>query len=196
MYELNLQSRIQISAVGLDYRGYQSLCRSKTGLRPGSTMSAVGGPCSASLERQGCSLSLHLYFFRVTKKLFKMANSRCGVTGIRNCPPVFLAPALFPYRQTPKFFSTSSAFSQRTTRKKHARHPNRGVSALRRTGLRHHVEMDRFPLPEPVLDPEKRSKVAVDEKHGLWAFFRLDKKALSTPEETAAFGSPRLSNII
>ncbi|KAL8909447.1 MAG: hypothetical protein Q9171_005045 [Xanthocarpia ochracea] len=119
-----------------------------------------------------------------------MANSRFGATAIKNCPPVFLAPALFPYRQTPKFFSTSSPVSQRTTRKKHARHPNRGVSALRRTGLRHRVEMDRFPLPTPVLDPEKRSKVAVDEKHGLWGFFRLDKKALSTPEETAAFGRP------
>ncbi|KAI4262855.1 MAG: hypothetical protein L6R42_001977 [Xanthoria sp. 1 TBL-2021] len=50
--------------------------------------------------------------------------------------------------------------------------------------------MDKYPLPVPVLDPEKRSKVAVDEKHGLWGFFRPDKKALNTPEETAAFGRP------
>ncbi|KAL8993878.1 MAG: hypothetical protein Q9169_006017 [Polycauliona sp. 2 TL-2023] len=50
--------------------------------------------------------------------------------------------------------------------------------------------MDRYPLPVPVLDPEKRSKVSVDENHGLWGFFRPDKKALSTPEEAVAFGRP------
>ncbi|KAL8716510.1 MAG: hypothetical protein Q9225_006173 [Loekoesia sp. 1 TL-2023] len=68
--------------------------------------------------------------------------------------------------------------------------PNRGVSALRRTGLKHRVEMSKHPLPQPVLDPAKRSKVTVDENHGLWGFFRSDKKALDTPEETNAFGRP------
>ena len=48
--------------------------------------------------------------------------------------------------------------------------------------------MSKHPLPQPVLDPKKRSKVTVDDNHGLWGFFRLDKKALSTPEETSAFG--------
>ncbi|KAI4123061.1 MAG: hypothetical protein LQ338_005457 [Usnochroma carphineum] len=46
------------------------------------------------------------------------------------------------------------------------------------------------PLPKPVLDPKKRSKVTVDPDHGLWGFFREDKKALNTPEETNAFGRP------
>ncbi|KAL8632199.1 hypothetical protein Q9189_002109 [Teloschistes chrysophthalmus] len=45
------------------------------------------------------------------------------------------------------------------------------------------------PLPVPVTDPKKRSKVAVDDKHGLWGFFR-DKKVLNTPEEHTAFGRP------
>ncbi|CAL8580614.1 54S ribosomal protein L4 mitochondrial [Xanthoria parietina] len=119
-----------------------------------------------------------------------LPNTRLGYLASRNGPPVFLAPSPFLYCQTPASFSTSSPVAQRRTRRKHAPHPNRGVSALRRTGLRNPVEMDKYPLPVPVLDPEKRSKVAVDKKHGLWGFFRSDKKALNTPEETAAFGRP------
>ncbi|KAL8643437.1 MAG: hypothetical protein Q9226_008375 [Calogaya cf. arnoldii] len=116
--------------------------------------------------------------------------SRLAYLASKHSPPLFLAPALFPCRQNPAFFSTSSPAAQRKTKNKYAPHPNRGVSALRRTGLRHRVEMDQYPLPVPVLDPEKRSKVAVDDKHGLWGFFRPDKKALNTPAETAAFGRP------
>lgn len=48
--------------------------------------------------------------------------------------------------------------------------------------------MMSHPLPKPVLNPEKKSKVAVDDKHGLWGFFR-DKKVLNTPEEHVAFGT-------
>ncbi|KAL9026270.1 MAG: hypothetical protein Q9196_005039 [Gyalolechia fulgens] len=50
--------------------------------------------------------------------------------------------------------------------------------------------MSRYPLPQPVTDPTKRSKVAVDDNHGLWGFFRSEKKALNTPEEDNAFGRP------
>lgn len=77
--------------------------------------------------------------------------------------------------------------SQRRSRRRD-NNPNRGVSALRRTGLKYRVEMSSQPLPIPVLDPKKRSKVTVDLDHGLWGFFRGDKKALNTPEETDAFG--------
>lgn len=48
--------------------------------------------------------------------------------------------------------------------------------------------MSDQPLPKPVLDPEKRSKVQSDPNHGLWGFFNQDKKALSLPEEDAAHG--------
>ena len=65
----------------------------------------------------------------------------------------------------------------------------RGVSALRRTGLKYPVSMSKEPLPQPVLDPEKRSKVKVDEDHGLWGFFNEKRQALSTPIEDMAFGS-------
>ncbi|KAI9792219.1 MAG: 54S ribosomal protein L4 mitochondrial [Candelina submexicana] len=49
------------------------------------------------------------------------------------------------------------------------------------------LSVSKEPLPQPVLDPKKRSKVQVDEDHGLWQFFK-DKKALSTPEESAEHG--------
>ncbi|CAD6585636.1 MAG: 54S ribosomal protein L4 mitochondrial [Alectoria sarmentosa] len=48
--------------------------------------------------------------------------------------------------------------------------------------------MSKQPLPQPVLDPKKRSKIEVDKNHGLWGFFNEKRKALSTPEEDAAKG--------
>ncbi|KAL8690166.1 MAG: hypothetical protein Q9218_004333 [Villophora microphyllina] len=108
--------------------------------------------------------------------------------GLRHYPPVFLAPILAASSQSSASFSTSSRMAQGRKRTRD-NNPNRGVSALRRTGLRRPLEMMKYPLPVPVLNPEKRSKVAVDENHGLWGFFR-DKKALNTPEEHAAFGRP------
>ncbi|MCJ1244924.1 54S ribosomal protein L4 mitochondrial [Trapelia coarctata] len=50
--------------------------------------------------------------------------------------------------------------------------------------------MSKEPLPQPVLDPARRSKVKVDENHGLWGFFNKDKKSLTTPEQEAAHGRP------
>jgi len=39
-----------------------------------------------------------------------------------------------------------------------------------------------------VLDPEKRSKPAVDEDHGLWGFLNKERRILATPEYDGAFG--------
>ncbi|KAL9013972.1 MAG: hypothetical protein Q9173_001370 [Seirophora scorigena] len=108
---------------------------------------------------------------------------------IQVLPPVFLAPVLSSTTKAAAAFSTTSARSHRLAGRRD-KNPNRGVSALRRTGLKHSVEMSRQPLPQPVLDPKKRSKVTVDPDHPLWGFFREDKKALSTPEEADAFGRP------
>ncbi|KAI9812848.1 MAG: 54S ribosomal protein L4 mitochondrial [Thelocarpon impressellum] len=47
-----------------------------------------------------------------------------------------------------------------------------------------------MPLPTPVLDPAKRSKVPVDEQHGLWGFFNAERTALNTPEQDFAHGRP------
>lgn len=40
----------------------------------------------------------------------------------------------------------------------------------------------------PVLDPGKRSKVQVDDDHGLWQFFGEDRKLLTPPEEDSLHG--------
>ena len=48
--------------------------------------------------------------------------------------------------------------------------------------------MAKEPLPQPVLDPARRSKVKVDPNHGLWGFFNKDKRSLTTPEQEAAHG--------
>ena len=103
-------------------------------------------------------------------------------------PPIFLTPFLQQLAIKPSRldFSTTAQKSLRTR----DRNKNRGVSALRRTGLKKPLSMSKEPLPQPVLDPAKRSKIQVDPNHGLWGFFK-DKKALSTPEEDYAHGNER-----
>ncbi|TVY86457.1 54S ribosomal protein L4, mitochondrial, partial [Lachnellula willkommii] len=66
--------------------------------------------------------------------------------------------------------------------------PLRGVSTQRRTGLRQPVSISKAPLPKPVLDPKKRSKVEVAKDHGLWEFFHSRDKPMNTPEEDNAHG--------
>ena len=48
--------------------------------------------------------------------------------------------------------------------------------------------MSKEPLPEPVLDPEKRSKVEANPNHGLWGFFNKDRTSLTKPEDEAKHG--------
>ncbi|EKG10128.1 Ribosomal protein L47 mitochondrial [Macrophomina phaseolina MS6] len=70
------------------------------------------------------------------------------------------------------------------------RNRNRGVSVLRKTGLRPRqtLSVKKEDLPVPVLDPAKRSKVQVDEDHGLWQFFGEERNLLSTPEQDRSHG--------
>ena len=112
---------------------------------------------------------------------------------IAETPPIFLAPILAcPFASTnhQSKFSTSTSSCARQRRDAN---PNRGVSALRRTGLRFPVGMSKVPLPEPVLDPKRREKVTVDEKHGLWGFFNKDRTSLTTPAENAKNGMSLVS---
>lgn len=99
----------------------------------------------------------------------------------KDAPPVFLAPVF----SSQSHFSTSHSLRQRRRRDGN---PNRGVSALRRTGLRYPLGMSKEPLPVPVMDPKKRTKITVDEEHGLWGFFNKERTALSTPEQDASHG--------
>lgn len=93
-------------------------------------------------------------------------------------PPTFLAPAFAAS------FSTSNASLARKDGNK-----ARGVSALRRTGLKKQtLSIKPSELPKPVLERERRSRVEVDDDHGLWAFFPEDRKSMATPEEMGSHG--------
>jgi large subunit ribosomal protein L47 len=46
----------------------------------------------------------------------------------------------------------------------------------------------RDKLPQPVLDPAKRSKPQTDAGHGLWEFFHGKEKPMNTPEEDDEHG--------
>jgi large subunit ribosomal protein L47 len=100
-------------------------------------------------------------------------------------PPPFLIPA-FSIAQTSSFSSTPCNAARKDG------NPNRGVSALYRSGLKprrlRQLGVKLKDLPKPVLDPAKRSKVDVDEDHGLWEFLPEHRAALYTPEELNAHG--------
>lgn len=98
-------------------------------------------------------------------------------------PPAFLLPA-FSTTQTTSFSSTTSQHARKDG------NPSRGVSALRRTGLnrRQKLSVKLANLPKPVHDPERRSKVKVDEDHGLYGFLPTGRTSMSTPEELNAHG--------
>ena len=114
--------------------------------------------------------------------------SRCCslVASAWSQPPTFLAPALARSvsRPSQSFFSTTSALGKRTR----DRNPKRGVSALRGTGPRHPLSVSGRPLPKPVLDPARRTKLKSDPDHGLWQFFGKDRGPLMTPEEVGSHG--------
>ena len=122
---------------------------------------------------------------------FQLSISR-GVSALPSefHPPIFLVPLLAsipqPLHQRSSF-STTAALSVRAKKKRDG-NTHRGESALRRTGLRFGNAMSKQPLPRPVLDPEKRTKLQVDPNHGLWGFFNSDRKALSTSEQEKAKG--------
>jgi large subunit ribosomal protein L47 len=104
-----------------------------------------------------------------------------------DAPPSFLVPSLLS-----PVTSSTSRVARFSTFKRHSfprdRNRNRGVSALRRTGPREPLSVSKLPLPQPVLDPSKRSKVLVDENHGLWQFFNRERTTLSKPEDDYAHG--------
>ena len=116
----------------------------------------------------------------------------------RDAPPAYLAPALAPLlnqlslQQPPcqqKFSTSPSHFLRRYRRDNNKL---RGVSALRRKGFKKPISIRpivaRLGLPKPVLDPKRRSKIHVDDNHGLWGFFNEKKELLSTPDEEAKHG--------
>ncbi|KAI9746195.1 MAG: 54S ribosomal protein L4 mitochondrial [Claussenomyces sp. TS43310] len=94
-----------------------------------------------------------------------------------------ISALLFP-GQVSSFSTTSSSQFPRDYNRQ------RGVSTVRRTGPRQPLGVSKEPLPQPVLDRKKRSKVIVDEDHGLWDFFHSKEKPMNTPEEDHNHGRP------
>ena len=97
----------------------------------------------------------------------------------------FTSPQRQCLRCQSALFSTSAPLSLKTK----DGNRKRGVSALRRTGPRYPRSISKEPLPQPILDPARRSKVQVNEKHGLWEFFDNGKNPFEKPEVVAAHGT-------
>lgn len=116
-------------------------------------------------------------------------------------PAAFLLPAFnttttTTTQQTSNFSTTPNLCARK--RRRRDNNPARGVSALHRTGLkartfdflgsRHNAKRASPTLPEPVLDPARRSEVMINPDHGLWGFFNEDRTALTTPEGDSNHG--------
>ena len=105
---------------------------------------------------------------------------------------IFLAPALARPCLTiqTSAFSTSQPHPVRMRQRRH--NPDRGVSALRRSGLGRPLSVNEVVrkegLPRPVLDPKRRSKVSVDPEHALYGFFNSEKALLTKLDDEAAHG--------
>ncbi|PKS08910.1 hypothetical protein jhhlp_003523 [Lomentospora prolificans] len=84
-------------------------------------------------------------------------------------------------------FSTTTPQCKRKVRHSKTRDNNRfrGVSLLRRTGLRGPVSVSDEPLPRPAAF---LPKLKVDPNHGLYAFFAGKDKLMNTPAEDREHG--------
>ncbi|KAI5790129.1 mitochondrial 39-S ribosomal protein L47 (MRP-L47)-domain-containing protein [Geopyxis carbonaria] len=72
---------------------------------------------------------------------------------------------------------------------RHTRDMNsdRGISPLHRRPQKEPLGAEKHGIPQPVLDPARRTKIETDPDHGLWGFFQ-EQKALPTPEEDHKHG--------
>lgn len=131
---------------------------------------------------------MHCTARTLLSSLFGASLTRATTTTTTPSLPAFLVPALSAAQTQSSSFSTSGADYARK-RNKRDRNPARGVSALRRTGLKKQkVSIRPSELPKPVLDPGLRSQLEVDENHGLWEFFPANRTSMATPEEIHAHG--------
>jgi len=99
-------------------------------------------------------------------------------------PPQFLLPYLLSssQAQTASFSATPSLFYPRDN------NPQRGVSTQRRTGPRQPLSVSKNPVPVPVRDESERSKLEVDENHGLYEFFYSKDKTFQGHEQDKEHG--------
>ncbi|KKA27358.1 hypothetical protein TD95_003208 [Thielaviopsis punctulata] len=81
-----------------------------------------------------------------------------------------------------RLLSTSARQAKNVTRDNNR---FRGVSVLRRSGLREPVSVSKEPLPKPA---DYTPTVEENPDHGLWGFFPAPGKLMRTPEEDAQHG--------
>lgn len=90
-------------------------------------------------------------------------------------------------------FTTTAQQSTRTRNHRNPARENkmrdnnrfRGMSPMRRTGLRNPVSVSDVPLPRP---QKHLPQVQVDPNHGLYAFFKGPSKLMNSPAEDKAHG--------
>ena len=111
---------------------------------------------------------------------------RCGLSaGSRVSLPLFLTPAFAPQGTNPvlgRSFSSSPCQSKEKIRHRD-KNKMRGMSAIRRTGLRRPVSMSKLrELPKPVLNRRQRGSSSTTPTHGLWGFFSPQREAVVSPD--------------
>ena len=137
----------------------------------------------------------------MSAKLATISNSslRHATQSLPHALPASLLAQTFTSLHLRSEFSTSAPAYERHKphhkpyKKRRDGNSLRGVSELRRTGLRYPVGMSRVPLPQPVLDPKRRTKVTGDPNHGLWGFFSKEKKVFEPSAETRAHGKKQIT---
>ena len=104
--------------------------------------------------------------------------------------PLFLAPAFAEAarefrRSSSRSFSTSPlSLSRRTT----GPNKERGVSAIRGKNPKPKSRVYQYPLPVPVIDPERRALFKTREDHGLWGFFNKKRESMIAPAAESSHG--------
>lgn len=106
--------------------------------------------------------------------------------------PLFLAPAFAESSAIPstiRTFTSTTCKNARRRRRDMNRH--RGVSAMRSTGTRKQLSVDRLYPELPVPRPEKERPVddfPINPNHGLYGFFNKDKKVVLNDEDESQHG--------
>lgn len=106
--------------------------------------------------------------------------------------PLFLVPACAESSVNSSFirtFTSSTCLHERRRNKDMNR--RRGVSAIRSTGLRKPLIVDRLYPELPTPRPEKErplDEFPINPDHGLYGFFNQDKKVVLTEEEESSHG--------
>ena len=105
--------------------------------------------------------------------------------------PDFLVPSLsYQHFQPLQIRSSSKSVPRQRGLLDEYLKPKKPVRPGRKRGQVFSV--DNEPLPQPVLDPKKRSKSEVDPNHGLYGFFNGERDALVTPKDDVAHGEEDL----